>query len=32
LEKLNRFGGDYQSAEMVKAFLVSTEYRGRFLR
>lgn len=30
LNKLNEFGGDYRRAEMVKAFLVSTEYRRRF--
>lgn len=30
LNKLNEFGGDYRKAEMVKAFLVSTEYRQRF--
>jgi hypothetical protein len=30
LNKLNSFGGSYESAEMVKAFLVSSEYRGRF--
>jgi hypothetical protein len=30
LAKLNRFGGDYRRAEMVKAFLSSTEYRARF--
>lgn len=30
LNKLNSFNGDYQQAEMVKAFLLSTEYRGRF--
>jgi hypothetical protein len=30
LAKLNRFGGDYRRAEMVKAFLDSTEYRARF--
>ena len=30
LEKLNRFSGNYQSADMVKAFLVSGEYRQRF--
>lgn len=30
LNKLNQFGGDYRRAEMVKAFLVSTEYRQRF--
>ncbi len=30
LRKLDRFGGDYIKAEMVKAFLNSTEYRERF--
>jgi hypothetical protein len=30
LSKLNSFGGDFRRAEMVKAFLVSTEYRSRF--
>jgi Tol biopolymer transport system component len=30
LEKLNRFQGNYIDAEMVKAFLSSIEYRGRF--
>ena len=30
LGKLEEFGGDYEKAEMVKAFLSSTEYRGRF--
>jgi hypothetical protein len=30
LGKLNQFNGDFVNAEMVKAFLVSTEYRGRF--
>ena len=30
LNKLNEFGGDYQSADMVKAFLASQEYRRRF--
>ena len=30
LGKLNQFGGNYQAAEMVKAFIVSTEYRQRF--
>jgi hypothetical protein len=30
LAKLNRFNGDYRRAEMVKAFLSSTEYRARF--
>ncbi len=30
LNKLNSFGGDFRRAEMVKAFLVSDEYRRRF--
>ncbi len=30
LNKLNGFGGDFRRAEMVKAFLVSGEYRQRF--
>lgn len=30
LSKLNAFNGDYQQAEMVKAFLTSIEYRQRF--
>ena len=30
LTKLNQFGGNFQNAEMVKAFLSSTEYRLRF--
>jgi hypothetical protein len=30
LAKLNQFGGDYRRAEMVKAFVNSDEYRGRF--
>jgi cytochrome c peroxidase len=30
LSKLNQFGGDYNAAEMVKAFISSTEYRQRF--
>jgi uncharacterized delta-60 repeat protein len=30
LNKLNQFNGDFVQAEMVKAFLVSTEYRQRF--
>ena len=30
LTKLNQFNGDFQNAEMVKAFLASTEYRQRF--
>lgn len=30
LDKLNSFQGDFLKAEMVKAFLSSVEYRGRF--
>ena len=30
LNKLSQFNGSFQDAEMVKAFLVSTEYRQRF--
>jgi choice-of-anchor B domain-containing protein len=30
LTKLNNHGGDYVSAEMVKAFITSPEYRARF--
>jgi hypothetical protein len=30
LTKLNQFKGDFLAAEMVKAFLSSNEYRGRF--
>jgi Tol biopolymer transport system component len=30
LNKLNQFGGDYARAEMVKAFINSSEYRDRF--
>jgi CSLREA domain-containing protein len=30
LNKLNQFNGDYNAAEMVKAFIVSGEYRQRF--
>jgi len=30
LNKLNQFNGDYRTAEMVKAFLASSEYRKRF--
>ena len=30
LNKLNQFGGNYQKAEMVRAFIVSSEYRQRF--
>jgi hypothetical protein len=32
LGKLNQFNGDYVAAEMVKAFLVSGEYRERFVQ
>lgn len=31
LNKLNEFGGDFRRADMVKAFLVSGEYRQRFV-
>ncbi len=30
LSKLNQFNGNYIQAEMVKAFLSSSEYRKRF--
>ena len=30
LTKLNQFNGNFQSAEMVKAFITSIEYRQRF--
>lgn len=30
LDKLNSFNGDFRAAEMVKAFITSGEYRGRF--
>jgi hypothetical protein len=30
LTKLNQFNGNFQNAELVKAFLASGEYRGRF--
>ena len=30
LGKLNQFGGNFVNAEMVKAFIVSGEYRQRF--
>ena len=30
LKKLNEFGGNFEQAEMVKAFIVSAEYRDRF--
>jgi len=32
LDKLNQFDGNFEAAEMVKAFLSATEYRGRFPR
>lgn len=32
LRKLDSFGGDYNQAEMVKAFVNSTEYRRRFVQ
>ena len=32
LGKLNTFNGNFQNAEMVNSFLVSSEYRGRFPR
>ncbi len=32
LNKLNQFNGNFEQAEMVKAFIVSSEYRGRFPR
>lgn len=30
LNKLNQFNGDFRQAEMVKAFITSSEYRSRF--
>jgi hypothetical protein len=30
LAKLNSFNGDFRAAEMVRAFIESLEYRGRF--
>ena len=30
LNKLSEFNGDFERAEMVKAFIISGEYRGRF--
>lgn len=30
LAKLNSFGGDFRKADMVRAFIVSSEYRQRF--
>ena len=32
LNKLNQFGGNFERAEMVKAFINSGEYRDRFVR
>jgi hypothetical protein len=32
LNKLNQFGGNFEQAEMVKAFITSGEYRQRFAR
>jgi subtilisin family serine protease len=32
LNKLNDFGGNFEQAEMVRAFIVSDEYRSRFPR
>jgi hypothetical protein len=32
LDKLNQFNGNFESSEMVKAFLSASEYRGRFPR
>ena len=32
LTKLNQFGGNFEQAEMVKAFIVFREYRARFPR
>jgi hypothetical protein len=32
LNKLNQFGGNFEQADMVKAFIVSGEYRDRFPR
>jgi hypothetical protein len=30
LNKLNSFGGDFRSSDMVKSFILSDEYRKRF--
>jgi hypothetical protein len=30
LNKLNQFNGNFRQAEMVKAFITSSEYRSRF--
>jgi hypothetical protein len=32
LNKLNEFNGNFEQAEMVRAFIVSSEYRDRFPR
>jgi len=32
LNKLNQFNGNFEQAEMVKAFIVSGEFRDRFPR
>jgi hypothetical protein len=32
LDKLNQFGGNFEKADMVKAFIISGEYRDRFPR
>lgn len=32
LSKLNQFKGDFMNAEMVKAFITSSEYIDRFAR
>ncbi len=32
LNKLNQFDGNFERAEMVKAFIISGEYRNRFPR
>jgi hypothetical protein len=32
MQKLNQFHGDFEQAQMVKAFLLSAEYRARFPR
>jgi len=32
LNKLNQFGGNFEQAEMVKAFINSGEYRQRFVQ
>ena len=32
LDKLNQFDGNFERADMVKAFITSGEYRARFAR